>query len=52
MHTDIISKDLEAEDTMVTMQCAEKEKPLIALTTSWGSATGLPFAQKEIKVTT
>lgn len=37
MHTDIISKGLEAEDTMVTKQCAEGQKPLIALTTSWGS---------------
>lgn len=38
MHTDIIRRDLEAEDTMVTKQCAGRQKPLIALTTSWGSS--------------
>lgn len=25
MHTDIISKDFEVKDTMVTTQCAERE---------------------------
>lgn len=38
MHTDIIRRDLEAEDTMVTKRCAGRQKPLIALTTSWGSS--------------
>lgn len=27
MHTDIIRRDLEAEDTMVTKQCAGRQKP-------------------------
>lgn len=46
MHTDIIRRDLEVEDTMVTEeQCAGRQPPLIALTTSWGSATRLGFAK-------
>lgn len=36
MHTDNIRRDLKAEDTMVTKQCAGRQAPLIALTTSWG----------------